>query len=451
MFIKMKAFLILFFSVLWVKSSLAQVKVLEVIEVDSVTSDFSVNFSFLQQGDWQFVGYFNKNRNLTVASRKVFEKKWAYKILPTKVGWDSHNAIVMAIDRDNCIHISGNMHNDSLIYFKTEKPFQVASFQKIFPQVSAKDESSCTYPGFLKDANGRIVYYYRIGSSGKGNTINNVYDETIKTFKRLTDKPLFDGMDEMSAYQSGAPTESNGYFHLTWDWRDTPDCETNHDLSYARSKDLIHWETMNGEKVELPITPLKKQFTVDAIPAKGGIINGGWVLFMDANKNPCFAYHKYDVAGISQMFIAKSNGKDWQIKQVSDWNHRWAFAGPGSIESEIKINSAKMNPDNTIKVAYWHIKKGYGELTVDYNTLLKIEDKSVEIPKDNMYPVELLKPNSGIEGMSTKWQNGKSPKGDAKDFYALRWETLGKSRFYKKPDKPVPPTIMTLYRIAKEK
>ncbi len=446
--LKMKATLILFLSVLWLNASLAQVKVLETIDVDSVTSDFPVNFSFLQQDDWQFVGYFNKDRNLTVASRQTNDPKWAYKILPTKVGWDSHNSIVMAIDRDNCLHISGNMHNDTLIYFKTEKPFQIASFQKVFPQVSVKDESSCTYPGFVKDANGQVIYFYRIGSSGKGNTINNVYDEAIKTFKRLTDKPLFDGMDDMSAYSGGTRLEADGFFHLTWVWRDTPDCETNHDLSYAKSKDLIHWETMAGEPVELPITPLKKQFTVDAIPAKGGIINGGWVLFFDDKKNPCFAFHKYDTGGISQLFIAKSDGKEWQIKQISNWNYRWAFSGPGSIESEIKINSAKLNPDNTIKVAYWHTQKGHGEITVDNKTGTLIEDKTVQIPND-MYPVELLKPNSGIDSMSVKWQNGRIEKTNNKAFYALRWETMGKSRFYKKPEKLIPPTVMKLYKMAK--
>jgi BNR repeat-containing family member len=442
----MKATLILVLSAFWMNASLAQVKVLEVVDVDSVTSDFPVNFSFLQQGDWQFIGYFNKDRYLTVASRQVFEKQWAYKILPTKVGWDSHNAITMAIDRDNCLHISGNMHNDTLLYFKTEKPFQIASFQRILPQVSIQDELSCTYPNFVKDANGRVIYSYRIGSSGKGNTITNVYDEATKTFKRLTDKPLFDGMDEMSAYSGGAKLEKDGFFHLTWVWRDTPDCETNHDLSYAKSKDFIHWETMTGEKVELPITPLKKQFTVDAIPAKGGIINGGWVLFFGDNKNPCFAFHKYDAAGISQVFIAKSNGKDWQIKQVSNWNFRWAFSGQGSIESDIKINSAELKADNTLKITYWHIKKGYGEISVDNKTGALIEDKTVEIPT-NIYPIDLLQPNSGIEGMSVKWQNGK---GNAKEFYALRWETLGKRRFYKKREKAVPPTIMKLYKIVKQ-
>jgi hypothetical protein len=442
--LKMRTTLILIFSFLWVNLTLAQVKILEAIDVDSVTSDFPVNFSFLQQEDWQFIGYYNKDRSLTVASRRINDKQWQYKILPTKVGWDSHNAITMAIDRDNCLHISGNMHNDSLLYFKTEKPFQIASFHRVFSQISTQDELSCTYPNFVKDANGRLIYSYRIGSSGKGNTITNVYDETTKTFKRLTDKPLFDGMGEMSAYPSSPQLEADGYFHISWDWRDSPDCETNHDLSYAKSKDLIHWETMNGEKVELPITPVKKQFIVDAIPAKGGIINGGWVLFFDGH-NPCFAYHKYDTSGISQLFIAKSDGKVWKTKQVSNWNYRWAFAGPGSIENDIKINSAELKADNTLKITYWHIKKGNGEILVDNKTGALTEDKTVDIAT-NMYPIDLLKPNSGIEGMSVKWQNGKA-KGN--EYYALRWETLGKRRFYEKREKPVPPVVMRLYKFSK--
>ncbi len=39
-----------------------------------------------------------------------------------------------------------------------------------------------------------------------------------------------------------------------WVWRDTPDCATNHDLSYMKSPDLKNWYNAFGEKVELPAT-----------------------------------------------------------------------------------------------------------------------------------------------------------------------------------------------------
>jgi hypothetical protein len=444
----MKAIVIFLFSILWLNISLAQVKVLEAIDVDSVTSDFPVNFSFLQQGDWQFIGYYNKDRYLTVASRQVFEKKWAYKILPSKVGWDNHNYIRMALDRANCLHISGNMHADTLVYFKTNEPFKIETFHKVFPQVTLNDELRCTYPNFVKDADNRLIFAYRKGGSGNGNTINNVYDETTKTFKRLTDAPLFDGLNEMSAYMIGPRMGSDGYFHLTWVWRDTPDCETNHDLSYAKSKDLINWETVSGQKVELPITPRKNQFVVDAIPVKGGAINGGSRLFFDKNKTPMVTYHKFGQAGKTQMYIAKYVENQWIIKQISNWDYRWEFTGPGSITSEIVIQDATFTKEENIKISYWHIKKGYGDLIVDKNSLTLIKDVATASPNTLMYPKELLEPNSGLQEVAVKWMNVE-PKGNANEFYGVRWETMGIRRYYEKREKPIPPVMMRLYKFSR--
>jgi hypothetical protein len=36
-------------------------------------------------------------------------------------------------------------------------------------------------------------------------------------------------------------------------WRDTPACETCHDISYIRSRDMVHWENAAGKPLALPI------------------------------------------------------------------------------------------------------------------------------------------------------------------------------------------------------
>jgi len=428
----------------------AKIKILESLEVDSVPADFPVRFSFLTSGEWQFIAYYNKNRNLTLASRKTSDQGWNYRILPTKVGWDSHNSITMAFDPDNCIHVSGNMHNDSLIYFKTEKPLDISSLKRVFPQVLADDELSCTYPNFVKNAENKLIYSYRKGGSGNGITISNIYDEKTRTFKRLTDQPLFDGLGEMSAYSNGIRPGPDKFFHTIWLWRDTPGCETNHDLSYARSRDLVNWETMDGTKLDLPITPRKTQFTVDPVPARGGAINGGFNLFFDQDKKPVIAYMKYDAAGISQLFVAKVLNEKWVIKQVSKWDYRWDFSGPGSIESEIRITGASVVPDGNIQISYWHIKKGDGLLILDNNTLTLLEDRPV-IPAENQeYPDELMKPVSKLEGMSVNWMKAQQSKDKPDEYYGLRWETMGKRRFYEPREIPVPPSSLKLYKFTKK-
>ena len=51
----------------------------------------------------------------------------------------------------------------------------------------------------------------------------------------MLDVPLTDGQGLMNAYQSQPTLGPDGWYHLYWVWRDTPDCSTNHDLSYMKS------------------------------------------------------------------------------------------------------------------------------------------------------------------------------------------------------------------------
>lgn len=421
------------------------IHILESVPVDSVIADFPVGFGFVATGNMQFVGYYNKHRELTVASRNTSQSMWNYQILPSKVGWDSHNRIVMAIDQDQCIHISGNMHNDTLVYFKTNQPYDISSFQRVYPMVSASDEGRCTYPKFTKNAEGELLFSYRKGGSGNGITIVNKYNEQSKTFHRLTDNPLFDGKELMSAYSSGPARGPDQWFHLIWLWRDTPGCETNHDLSYARSKDLLHWESHDGKKITLPIHPKSTQLVVDPVPAGGGAINGGAKLFFDSSGQVRIAYMKYDSLGKSQIFLASAQKGEWEIQQISDWNYRWEFSGPGSIDFEIRLKACYVDQARNLVIGYWHVKNGYGELLVDAESGSLIQDRSTGNLDEIPYPKELLLPVSPIEKVSVRWLK-LADNAESDTYYALRWETMGKRRFYKAPDQPVPPSQMTLYR-----
>jgi len=438
------------FSQKTINTSSTWISVIECIDVDSVPADFPVSFAVLTSGDRQFIAYYNKNRNLTMASRKILDKKWNYKILPTKVGWDSHNSITMAFDAENCIHLTGNMHNDSLIYFKTEKPFDILSLKRVFPQVQVEDELSCTYPHFMKGPGNQLIYSYRKGGSGNGKTITNSYDYNTRSFSRLTDQSLFDGLGEMSAYSSGPNPTPDGYYTVVWLWRDTPGCETNHDLSYARSKDLVHWETVSGAKLELPITPRSVQFTVDPVPPRGGAINGGFSLFFNQDKKPLIAYMKYDTDGNNQIFVAFVKNNKWEYKQISNWDYRWEFSGPGSMEFEIRISNASLSSDGKIRIGYRHIKKGNGELIVDENSLALIEDRPVKFTEKMEFPEKLMAPVSKLEGMSVKWMKIQQSKENPDEYYGLRWETMGKRRFYEPRENPVPPSSMKLYKFTKK-
>ncbi|MEI8294878.1 MAG: BNR-4 repeat-containing protein [bacterium] len=55
-------------------------------DIAEVPSEFPVGFSLLTEGEHQYVAYFDKNRQMTVASRKMNSDQWQYQTLPSKVG-----------------------------------------------------------------------------------------------------------------------------------------------------------------------------------------------------------------------------------------------------------------------------------------------------------------------------------------------------------------------------
>jgi len=101
----------------------------------------------------------------------------------------------------------------------------------------------------------------------------------------------------MNVYPAGPVKGPDGYFNLLWIWRDTSDACLNHDLSYARSFDLINWETASGSPLSLPITPADKTVIVDPVSAERGLINVGHRIGFDANVQTVLSYHKYDQCG----------------------------------------------------------------------------------------------------------------------------------------------------------
>ena len=222
------------------------------LEIDRVVADFPVDFALVTADPYQYVAYYDSAHVMTVAARRLDEDQWQYQKLPSKVGWDSHNYIAMKVDREGMIHLSGNMHGVPLVYFRTERPHDITTFRPIH-RMTGKDETNVTYPRFMDGPDGTLVFHYRGAGPRHANTVYNQYDYATQQWTRLLDTPIMDG-EGMCAYFKGPELGPDDYYHVVWVWRDTPDCSTNHHLSYARSRDLIHWESAGGVPTELPIT-----------------------------------------------------------------------------------------------------------------------------------------------------------------------------------------------------
>lgn len=425
---------------------LPRFKLAQSLDIARVPSDFPVRFCLLTEGEHQYVAYYDRNRQMTVASRAMDGQRWQTRALPTKVEWDSHNYITMAVDGDRRLHVSGNMHNVPLIYFRTDRAGDISSIRQ--QTMTGADEQHCTYPQFMRDASDRLVFHYRNGASGNGADIYNVYDETTERWTRLLDKPLLDGEGKRNAYALGPVAGPEGWFHLTWVWRDTSDCATNHHLSHARSRDLLHWESAFGDRVDLSLILAQRELWVDPIPVSGGIINGCQKLFFDADNRPVISYHKSDARGKMQLYAARPEGRRWAIHQLTDWDQAIAFSGRGSMSFiGIGISGFSRVEPGLLTLTYRHREYGRGQLLIDEKTLRPVERTLEAAPE---FPWELEGIQSDFTGMEIQRVEDLGGIGDPEIRYILQWETLSENRDRPR-EPPLPePGMLRLYTLQRQ-
>jgi len=435
----------------------------QIIEIDSVWAGHRVGFCLFTNLDRQYIAYYNANRNMVMGQRNKNEANFLLHQMPapqrdinakekskrfsaTEVGWDSHNSITMAVDSKGYIHLSGNMHVDSLTYFRSQKPNDITTLKQYFPMVGP-NELRATYPKFMMTKDDQLIFHYRDGGSGNGNEIYNIYDTESQTWSRMLDVPLTDGRGLMNAYQSQPELREDGWYHVYWVWRDTPDCSTNHDLSYMKSPDLKQWYDAFDQPITLPATLDQKSLIVDPIPPKGGIINLAAKLCFDRDKKPLFIYHKYDENTNLQLYVAQVKGKKWKSHMITNWDYRWEFSGNGSIKNEFTIKSFNRRSDDRYEVGYWHIKYGDGTILLgkDLNPIGKVlKSEKLFSRRFNDSSVKVEGDFPGLQVIGAK-DIGKNNEPGFR--YALKWETLGTHRD-KPREKPWPPaSSLYLYKI----
>lgn len=416
----------------------------ETIPVDKVWSGHAVGFDLLTSDKFQYVAYYDADRNMVIAQRPLDSKTWKKTLLPSKVGWDSHNYIEMALDAGGYLHVSGNMHAVPLVYFRSQKPEDITQFDRL--PMTGQHEERVTYPIFFKDKVGTLYFQYRDGGSGNGITYWNKYDTATRTWKGLFDTPLFDGEGEASAYMSNPQLGPDGYFYILWMWRLTPIANTNHNLSCIRSRDLVQWENMRDDQVPLPIQWRDSKPTVDPVGPWNGLINMSYYLSWDQDKAPCISYHKYDPQGVSQAFVARweqgKNGRGtWQTHQVSRWpDFTWALNLAGSLKHSITLSAVTPTDDGNLALRFTHEKHGAGTWILDRKTLKTIKTlPGNEGGKAPRLPALAL--NKDMEARTKTDNTGR---------YLMRWQTLPVNQDRPRPETPPAPTELVIYQVDKQ-
>jgi hypothetical protein len=427
--------------------------IVQTIKIDKVWAGHPVSFCLLNHENRQYIAYYNAERRMVLGQRNLADDKFDLHVLPAKaretaggtstvVGWDSHNFLTLGIDKEGFIHLSGNVHVTPLTYFRSTKPYDVSSMEQIFEMVGT-EEKRTTYPHFMLTKEGELLYHYRDGGSGNGNEIYNIYSTQTKTWQRLLDTPLTDGQGLMNAYQTQPTLMKDGWYHMYWVWRDTPDCSTNHDLSYMKSPDLKNWFDAFGNPIQLPATLEKKSLIVDPIPVEGGIINLAAKLVPDENNSPVFVYHKFDPVGNTQLYIAQIKDNRWQYHTITKWDYRWFFSGNGSINSEILLKDFRKRNDGNYEVGYWHTQYGDGTILLNnrfenIGAVLKPKPFGTDLKIEGTFPGLQIQTSSDI---------GKHEEENVR--YILKWETLNRNRDKPRPEPWPEPSHLYLYKLKK--
>ena len=418
-------------------------KILNSIEIAKVWAGHPVGFDLLTYDQHQFIVFYGANRQMEIVARRIDSISFEQATFPSYIGWDSHNYVTMAIDDADQIHLCGNMHGDPLTYFRTTQPLNIQSFAQV-DHMTGQNEGRCTYPVFMRGSENELIFRYRDGSSGNGVDYYNVYDPTTEKWKPLIGQPLLGGKGLMNAYSHGPIMGRDKLFHLVWMWRDTPDCRTNHHISYARSQDLRKWKTGPGEEIELPITIDEKRVVVDPVPVDGGMINMNQSLGFDHQNRPIVSYHKHDAEGKTQIYNARLEGHQWQIYQVTNWDYRWDFKGNGSISAKIRVGAVHLELDGSLVQSYSHVEMGSGGWRLNPDTLEPVETFCQQA---DSLPLEITEVRGDFPGLTVQTRRDRGQ--NLSEHYLLRWETLSRNR--DRPRDAVPPASqLTLYTLSKD-
>jgi autotransporter-associated beta strand protein len=312
------------------------------IDIGKVWTGITTSFPVLTTAKLQIAAFYDETRRLIIAARNLDSNQWHYQsTVETFAGWDAHNYITLSFDPLGYLHLSADMHVMPMNYFRTIQPvtdaaqFGTAGFvQKLASLWNPALETKCTYPNFIHGPNGEFGFNYRsqISSPTPGTWHVLKYNTATQSYSQATGtNALFSWLNNYSVYP--AFTTRGAYVHCVYVWRGSSDASSNYRLSYIRSADLTNWTDAFGRALTLPIGPATSFATIDDIPQLGGLLNNQPRISFDRDGIPIVAYHKYDAAGKSQVYVARPDPVTltWKVVQLTESNMTWNFSGSGSL------------------------------------------------------------------------------------------------------------------------
>ncbi|GEN77233.1 BNR repeat-containing protein [Chryseobacterium hagamense] len=297
----------------------------------------------------QYIAYYDPQGKVVVGKRNLRSRKWETRKTPYSGHvQDAHNAISIMTDANGYLHMAWDHHDTPLKYARSKTPGSL-DFTELLP-MTGKNENKISYPEFYRFPDGNLIFFYRDGSSGNGNLVLNKYDVKTKNWTRMQDH-LIDGEGKRNAYVQ-ACIDRQGTIHLSWVWRESPDVASNHDLSYACSRDGGKtWQKSTGEKYKLPIT-IRTAERIVPIPQNSELINQT-SMTTDAQGNP-FIVSYWREAGhpVPQYQLVYKAGTNWKVNDLAFRTQPFSLSGGGTKTIPISRPQVVVSDAGTIYVVF---------------------------------------------------------------------------------------------------
>lgn len=360
------------------------------LDLGNAWADNTVNTAIFRQdgmvtqNGYQFTAFYVDEKTISIVKRKLNTNQTERYELPGDYELsDSHNAISIGIDLDGYLHLAYQEHVSPLHYRISLQPYSIDQWSDEQPMTGV-NENQVTYPSFVKvDNQGKLLFLYRHGYSGKGALCIKEYSTQTKSWK--------DNNEFIASGLDGKPWKSNPYWntpvldqkdhlHLSFVWRTDSIGEdelvNNIGIDYAWSPDLgMNWYTSKDVPIKIPITQVNSE-TIYAVSPGTNLMNQT-SMAVDSKGRPHIVYYSDDQNGIPQYQHLWFDGKGWQHSIISSQSTDFSLLGKGTLplpmaRPEILIDKA----DNVFVI--------YQAKFTDYKmAVLKLSAPNYEYKKTN--------------------------------------------------------------------
>jgi len=309
---------------------------------NSVNATIFRTNSVTTHGDTQYIAFYSEDAHVILAKRTLGTTKWRIRETQyTGNTKDAHNGISIAVDGTGILHMSWDHHCVPLRYCRSVSPGALELTDEI--SMTGQNENKVTYPEFYNLPDGGLLFLYRDGGSGNGNTMLNHYD--VKTQKwSIVQHPLIDGQGQRNAYTNQIAIDKYGRWHISWCWRETGDVATNHDICYAKSADRGKtWQKSTGERYALPITADNAEY-ICLIAQKSELINQTSMTVDSEGRPMVSTYWRPEGTRVPQYHLIYHDGKKWQVTQIG--LRKTAFTLSGGGTKRLPISRPKILADS---------------------------------------------------------------------------------------------------------